>query len=356
MSDSLCYIHNTDSSNCQPALPTSFQQRLSQYLGSEIYLYTMPEQRWQTFLDELLFFPPGKQFGSSQPSRNNSSHQSQTPSGSYVAPPSTVSISSSHQSPTPFGSHSAPTPTMSIDTSQTPSGRYLFGSGRPSQTPFGGRLAPTVSISSSHQSQTSFGSPTPTVSSHQSQTPSGHSLFGSVRPSQTPFGGHLAPTSTMSISSSHQSQTSFGSPTPTVSIDTGNQSQTLSGGYLYPPSTMSISQTPFASQWSHQSQTSVVRDPQAPSRRTARKQFIDSATGYHRPQMAHDQQSSATGKGSVKYLTCHYYNQGHCRFSAKKCLYSHCQTGKVANAPRQAIAGGEKPTPILIHPELDHFL
>ena len=339
----------------------------------------MPVQWWKPFLDDLLFFPPGKQFVS-PPSRNNTSHQSQTPSGSHLAPPSTMSISSSHQSQTPSDSHLAPPPTI-IDTSQTPSGCYLFPmpTSHQRQKVFGGgrlarALTPTMSISS-HQSQTSFGSHSPTMSidtsqtpsghyspmptSHQSQTPSGSYLFGSGRQSQTPFGGRLAPT--MSISSSHQSQTSFGSPTPTMSINTSNQSQTLSRGYLYPPSTMSISsshrsQTPFASQWPHQSQTSVVRDPQAPSRQTARKQFIDSTTGYRHPQMAHDQQSSATGKGSVKYLTCHYYNQGHCRFSAKKCLYSHSQTGKVANAPRQAMAGGEKPTPILIHPELDHFL
>jgi len=182
----------------------------------------------------------------------------------------------------------------------------------PPENRVGSSLPSTLSVSSSHRSQTSFGShlAPPSISpSHWTRTPFGNDLsssstasISSSHRSQAPSDSHLAPPSTMSTSSSHQSQTSFSGyldlPS-TMSTNPSDWSQTPFGSQLTSPSTMSSNsshrgQTPFASQFaplstmsissSHQSQTLVARDLQAPSRQTASN---DSTMGHHHPQTAH---------------------------------------------------------------------
>ena len=76
---------------------------------------------------------------------------------------------------------------------------------------------------------------------------------------------------------------------------------------------------------------------------------VDSATGN-----TSDQQvlSPADGheKGlSMKHLTCFFWwENGHCKYSEDHCLYSHTDTGRVADAPTQIEPGGRPDHCILL--------
>lgn len=49
------------------------------------------------------------------------------------------------------------------------------------------------------------------------------------------------------------------------------------------------------------------------------------------------------GKPSVKHLTCFWWKvKGDCRFAEDDCLYSHRDTGLLADAPRQVTPGGKR--------------
>ena len=52
--------------------------------------------------------------------------------------------------------------------------------------------------------------------------------------------------------------------------------------------------------------------------------------------------SPGTEKPSVKHLTCFYWHKfGKCRFANNECLYSHYNTGQLAEAPQKVEAGGK---------------